>query len=547
LELLAAVFKDEATMTMTYFAQPPIDRNQVLLFRRTLDESIPEGTYVRALDELIDTCDFSEFERTYHGSRGQPPIPPKVLAKLWLYGLKLRFRSSRQLEYVTKNNIDFMWIAQGPTPDHVTLSNFRKKFDKQIKGLFQQIVGLAMRMGLVQLDQVTLDGTRVKANNSRSETLTADGIAQELDRLTRELEAGLQECEAVDKAEDTLFGVGVGGLEVPPELATRQARKAELEKALSTVREMDEQRRRTQQINPAKNPAQLPMTDSDSRVLPNKEGGYAPNFTPLAAVDVRSDFIVAVDVIAGVTEHTHLLPIVVQIEADYGQRPKQMLADGHFATGQNIDAFENSGTELISPLPVADAMSANPALRADPTQAVPEAEWPNLPRNPQHKKLDKSCFLYDEEHDLYYCPQGQPMPFIETKSKVQADDQKLKFRVYGCAVCASCPLRKQCVSDQSQIGRTISRDQFTKQRERHAAKMATEPAKAAYKKRLHGGEVPFAHIKQAMGLRQFLLRGLANVRTEWLWTCTAYNVMKLVGYVAKLRAAFAETHVVEAT
>jgi len=215
-------------MVMTYFAQPPLDRNQVLLFRRTLDESIPEDAFVRILDELIDTCDFLEFERTYHGSRGQPPIPPKVLAKLWLYGLKLRFRSSRQLEYVTKNNLDFMWIAQGHTPDHVTLSKFRKKFDKQIKGLFQQVVGLAMTMGLVRLDQVTLDGTRVKANNSRSETLTADGIAQELDRLTKELERGLQECEVVDKAENTLFGVGVGGLEVPPELATRQARKEEL-------------------------------------------------------------------------------------------------------------------------------------------------------------------------------------------------------------------------------------------------------------------------------------------------------------------------------
>ena len=75
--------------------------------------------------------------------------------------------------------------------------------------------------------------------------------------------------------------------------------------------------------------------------------------------------------------------------------------------------------------------------------------------------------------------------------------------------------------------------------------MATEPAKAAYKKRLHAGEVAFAHIKQAMGLRQFLLRGLANVRTEWLWSCTAYNVMKLVNYVAKLRAEFAKMEVAE--
>jgi transposase len=527
-------------MAMTYFAQPPMDRTQILLIPSTLDESIPDNDPVRILDELVDACDFSEFERTYHGSRGQPPIPPRVLAKIWLYALKMNFRSSRRVEYVTLRNIDFMWLADGHTPDHVTLSNFRKKFGKQIRVLFRQSTLLGVKMGLVRLKQVTLDGTRAKANNSRSNTLTAEGIQKELDRLTKELEVDLQECDVVDKAEDDLFGAENNGQEVPPELATRQARKQELEKLLKTVREMDEERRRTQQINPAKNPAQLPMADPDSRVLPNKEGGYAPNYTPLAAVDVGSNMIVAMDVIAGVTEHTHAMPMVEQIETDLGQRPDQMLGDPHFATGQNIAAFENSGTELISPLPAADSKRANPALRDDLTQPVPEAEWPNLPRNPQHKKLDKSCFQYDPVHDLYYCPQGLPMPYETTKTKVQADDQKLKMHVYRSANCEGCPLRSHCVSDQSQGGRTISRDEFAEHRERHAAKMATETAKAAYKNRLHAGEVIFAHIKQVMGLRQFLLRGQENVGIEWSWACTAYNLTKLVSYVAKLRAKFTE-------
>ena len=527
-------------MAMTYFAQPPMDRKQVLLFRPTLDESIPENALVRVLDELIDTCDFSEFEKTYHGSRGQPPIPPKVLAKLWLYALKRKIRSSRDLEYAATHNIDFMWLGQGHEPDHVTFSNFRKKFGEELNGLFRQVVRLAMTVGLVKLEQVTLDGTRVKANNSRFETLTAEGIAKQLDEVTKELAVALQECELVDKNEDTLFGPGGSGSEVPPELAKLKARKTKLNDALKTVREMDEERRRTQQINPAKNPAQLPMTDPDSRVLPNKEGGYAPNYTPMAAVDVGSDIIVAVNVIAGVTEHTQLLPIIEQIETDFGKRPEQSLNDGVYATGQNISALENSGTELISPLPAVDTTRVNPALRADPTQAVPEAEWKNLPRNPQHKKLDKSCFIYNQEQDLYYCPMGQPMPLDVTKSKTQADDQKLKFDVYRSEGCEGCPLREKCVSDKSKAGRTISRDEFTEQRERHAAKMATESAKTAYKKRLHAGEVVFAHIKQAMGLRQFLLRGLKNVKIEWVWACTAYNIMKLARYVAKLRAEFAE-------
>ena len=100
------------------------------------------------------------------------------------------------------------------------------------------------------------------------------------------------------------------------------------------------------------------------------------------------------DAIAGVTEHTHLLPIVEQIETDQGRRPEQMLVDGHYATGQNIDAFENSGTDLISPLPVVDGMSANPALRADPTQAVPETEWPNLLRGIRITRSSTSLVSY---------------------------------------------------------------------------------------------------------------------------------------------------------
>jgi hypothetical protein len=71
-----------------------------------------------------------------------------------------------------------------------------------------------------------------------------------------------------------------------------------------------------------------------------------------------------------------------------------------------------------------------------------------------------------------------------------------------------------------------------------AAKMASAEAKTIYKKRLHAAETPFGIIQHLMHLRQFLLRGLERVKTEWLWTCTAFNLGKLVREVARLRAAF---------
>ena len=53
-------------------------------------------------------------------------------------------------------------------------------------------------------------------------------------------------------------------------------------------------------------------------------------------------------------------------------------------------------------------------------------------------------------------------------------------------------------------------------------------------------ETPFAIIKSILGVRRFLLRGLEKVRTEWLWMCTAFNMRKLLAYMAGLRAELAK-------
>lgn len=516
-------------MAMTYFAQPKLNRHQFTLFSPTLDEVLSEEHAARILDELVNAMDLTEFEKIYHGSRGQPPIPPRVLVKVMLYAMSRRIRSSRMIEYALGHHIDFMWLAECRLIDHSTLCEFRKNHFEALKDLFRQLGKLAMAMGLVRLNEITFDGTRVRASNSRHATLTAEGIEKRLDELAVELGEWAKDVEQNDQLEN-----GQPKVELPPELRDAKARQKQLKESLKNVRQMDEDRRKNQQIDPKKNPAQIPTTDPDSRVMPNKEGGYATNYTPLAAVAVHGDFIVATDVIDLVTEHTELQKAVDQVEADFGERPESVLSDGHFATGPNIAAFENTQTELISPLPDAPNAAANPAIRPDPKVPVAESEWPNLPISPQGKQLDKSCFTYDKTTDTYYCPMGQPMPYEERKSKTTASGKNY-FNVYRCTACDSCPLKPVCVSKLSKEGRTISRDDYAEERERHTAKMANPETQEKYKRRLHAGEVAFAYIKQVIGMRQFLLRGINNVKTEWLWACTTYNMAKLINYVAKLR------------
>jgi transposase len=514
-----------------------MSREQIVLFAPNLDEMILEDHPVRLFDEILAGCDWSDWEAEYHGSLGQPPIHPRVLAGMILYGLTRGVRSSRHLEYLIGHNIDFIWLVEGRKIDHSTICGFRNKFREALKGLFRQLGRYALAMGAARLNEVALDGTRVKASNGRFETLTAEGIEARLAALDEELERMLQEAEAADRADQKLFDTGESSEKLPGELADAKARQKLLKEALEKAEAADKARR-SEGIDPKKNPAQVPTTDMDSRVLPNKEGGYAPNYTPMATTDVYGGFILDPDVIASTSEHVVTLPSMERIKENFGEFPEAALADGVHATGPNIEGMEERGIEFFSHMGSPEADGPNPALREDPTKPVDESEKEKLPRNPQTKKFDKSAFVYNEEKDVWYCPQGKTLEYSEKKSKVDAEGNRTYFNVYRSPDCAGCAWSSDCRLEKAKQGRSVSRDEYATCREQFAEKMSQPESREIYKKRFHAAETPFGILKRIMNLRQFLHRGLEKVRTEWLWACTAFNLAKLVREIARLRADF---------
>src|SRR5574341_186698 len=122
---------------MEYWQKAPVPRDQLVLFATTLEARIPDDHPVRLMDEILAAYDWSRWETAYHGRRGQPPIPPRVLASVILYGYTRHIRSSRQLEYAVGHNIDFIWLAEGRSLDHSTLCEFRTRFQKPLKDLYR--------------------------------------------------------------------------------------------------------------------------------------------------------------------------------------------------------------------------------------------------------------------------------------------------------------------------------------------------------------------------------------------------------------------------
>jgi transposase len=515
--------------TPDYWAEAPLEREKTPLYVPTLDSMISEDDPVRLVDEVLAGVDWSDWEAHYERKRGQPPIHPRHIAAAILYGMYRGIRSSRKLEEACRYRFDFIWLVEGRRIDHSTFSNFRTKFRDPLKGLFRQIGGIAMRLGLIRLGVVAFDGTRIKACNSRYKTRTAKTLEQKLQVLDELFEQMVAEIEA----DDVQRGGEGSPTRLPEPLADLARRRRQVREALHKAKVADEARRQ-QGVKPEKNPAQVPIVDSDSRVMPNKEGGYAPNYTPTATTDGHRGFIVDADVVAEVNESDVAAASVDRIEETFGRKPEKFLTDGGNNSGQIMEEMEKRNVEFYAPVESNEPQPGNPALRDDPRQRVPESEWSHLPRN-DRGQLDKSCFVYDAEADQYYCPQGHAMTFEKSKPR-QRGGVRVNLRVYRCEACAGCPLAATCLSPQSKRGRTITRDQYEEVRERTATRMASESARELYNQRPRIAETTFGIMKLVMGLRQFLLRGLEKVKTEWLWAATAFNLGKLAREIAKLRA-----------
>lgn len=518
---------------LSYWRDAPLPRQQLVLFPVTIEERIPADHPVRLFDEILNRVDWTEWESAYDGRHGQPPIHPSVLCKVLLFALIRQIRSSRQIEYNLKHSIDLIWLASGHVIDHTTLSQFRRRHAKQIKSVYRQVTNVAVKMGLAHLSELCVDGTRILANASRHHTLKVKRVQRMLAELDAQMAAALQSLDEKDQLDQLLFNEESVD-QLPEELRDPQVRREKLEAALALLLEMEEQRRE-EGIDPKKNPAQLPAADYDSRVLPNKEGGYAPNYTPMVVSETKNGFIVGADVVIGNVEHTMLVPLMDQLEAEFGAKPATVMVDGAYVTGPNISTLNENKVEMLSPeLSTPDVN--NPAHREDPSQPIAAEDIDRLPINPKTNCFDKKAFVYDAANDLYYCPAGKKV----TRSGSELDRRSgvtVRIFRYECRACSVCPLAPRCMSNPaSKRGRSLNRDEYETIRCEHSNRMAQPEQKERYKVRQHIAETPFAVMKSMFNFRRFLLRGIEDVRTEWIWGCTGFNLRKLMSLVGQMRA-----------
>lgn len=507
-----------------FWAHAPHPRTGLVLFQTTLDDIIPEDHPVRLLDSILDKIDWSSWVAPYRSFKGMRPIHPRVMVSVLLYGLLKRVRTTRNLEDALTVRNDFRWLAEGRVIDHTTLAKFRTGNTDGLKRLFVQIGLIAREIGQLELQQLGYDGTRIRASNRRTGTRTPE----ELREAKKALEAQFAEHEeAINNAEtkeDEAFDAAAQSDRKRKKKQVGDKLKA-VEKALEVIEAIEEEGKQV--------PDRIPTTDPESRICPNKEGGFSPNHTPTVTTDIDSGMIVDTDVISGTDEQNHMHDAVDRVRENFGVEPEQtveLLADGLMVTGANVSQCDAKNIKFYSP-----PGKPNPAYRADPSQPLSAAKIAKLPlRGPEPKAgeedtrtFDKSAFIYDQAQNVYWCPQGKKLTqYCETKD--HRGDVRYGYRA-DKNVCAACPFKDKCFKNtRNQYGRRIECGEHEKALQSHAAEMRKPESKQIYKRRAAATERPFATIKHAFGIRAFLTRGLARVRDEWRWACCACNLLRLM-------------------
>jgi len=428
----------------------------------SLRECLPPDHLARFVVDIIDQLELSCIY-VHYGARGGKAYAPEILLGLLFYGYATGVFSSRKIERATYESIPFRYIAGGLHPDHDTIADFRKTFLPEIGELFVQILLVAHTAGVLKLGNISLDGSKIHADASKSKAVSYKRLLELEAQFRQEVAELLALGEQADRVELP------EGLVIEDEITFRKNRLANLAEAKAVLEARAQERYEAEQAEyeakmrareekarqtgrkprgrtpqpPTPGPRdkdQYNFTDPESRIMKNSNNqGCDQHYNTQVAVDQGGFLIVANTLSNHPNDYAEMKPTLDTIPAELGTPDAAAMDNGYFSAG-NITACEARGIE--------------PYIATG--------------REPHHRSW-KACFA-----ELPAPPPEDASPTVKMAYKLQTEIGKA---IYGLRKCTVEPV----------IG----------------------------------------IIKEVLGFRQFSLRGLAAAAGEWCLVCLAFNLKRL--------------------
>lgn len=428
----------------------------------SLREALPANHLARFVVDIVAELDLAHIYERY-GLRGGEAYAPELLLALLFYGYATGVFSSRKIEKATYETLPFRFVAGGLHPDHDTLANFRKTFRAEIKDLFVQVLLLAQAAGYLKLGNISMDGSKVHANASKSKAVSYKRLLELEGRLRAEVDQLFRLAEQADGHEVP------AGMNVTDEIVLRQERLARLAAAKQVLQARAQERQAAEQAEyeakqrereakaqrtgrkprgrpptpPSSGPQdkdQYNFTDPESRIMKSsRSGGFEQAYNAQVAVDQDSFFIVACSLSNHPNDQAEAEPTLAALPPALGT-PAAAALDNGFWSEPNRTALEERQIE--------------PYIATG--------------REPHHQSWQERFA-------------AEPEPPAEDAS----------------------PQVKMAYKLRTEIGQAIYR----------LRKCTVEPV--------------IGIIKAVLGFRQFSLRGLDPADCEWCLVCLAFNLKRL--------------------
>lgn len=472
------------------------DRNQVQIVN--LEDMISEDNPVRVIDAFVNSIDMVKLGFQYAETKetGRKPMNPADMSKLYIYGYYNGVRTSRKIERECEKNIEVMWLINNLKPHNKTISEFRRNNKKALENLFREFTMLCDMLKLIGKEMVAIDGSKFRASNSRKRNYTKNKVKKMIQHFEESANKYLELLEKNDKDDDNKQKIDFTKENLTEKIEAAQKRIEELKEMYEDIEKNGE----------------ISITDEDAKHM-----GVSNNGTDIAhnvqiAVDSKNHLVVAVDVVSEPADKGQLYNMAKQAakelgveltnkeenqsDEEYEEYLLTVLADKGYYEYENLKYCLDSGIKPI----VAKEKASNKTGNA---------------------KYIRDNFIYDNERDVYTCPEGKVLSNI---SKPTSQNQLYKNK----AACKECPFKDQCTTSSDD-------ERIIKRNEQHdiydiVSKIMVKN-KHIYKERQEIVEHVFGTVKRSLGYTYFLTRGNESVRAESFMHFLAYNLKRVINII----------------
>lgn len=504
---------------MARYKEP--DVNQYRIVTMNTADLFPDDHHLAQLLKTIRGLDLTAFDNGYHNDSkagGRPAIPVDRMLAVIIYSLLYGNISMRNLERDLTQRADLLYLAGGLTFDHSSVSIFRKRHEKAIQNLFTQTVFVGIEAGLIDLETVCIDSTKIKANANRRDIGTTEQLAKRLDKIDEVCKKRYRQWEEAENQEEKEY--------LQKKIKRYEKQKSKIDTAIKFLKDNPKIKR-------------THMTDPDADWHKNGSNSYIIGYSAQVAVDSKSQMIVHQEVMTDQSDSNqtvHLVKAVEDIKED--KRNKKVknknikyVLDCGYASEKNLENLD--GFDLY----------------------LPDREFSGRlggKIKPEDRKKDDTDILefhYNADDDSFTCPNGE---FLSYRGERKAFGRL--YRNYKKAGCAKCPKRILCVGENGNrkaFGIPPENYQHTKVKRmayhgkanrfkqpspggyltgKMREKLSTREGKKIYAMRFHISEGVFGVIKNVRNGWQFLRRGKERVQIENTERSIAHNIAKLIHF-----------------